>query len=44
MHTDIKPENVLIESMDNIASGIRLIDLGGVHKLEDPSDGCIQTR
>lgn len=28
-HTDIKPENILVESANDIKRGIKLIDFGG---------------
>lgn len=44
VHTDIKPENILVEDMNNLKQGIRVIDFGGVKKIESVHDGIIQTR
>jgi serine/threonine protein kinase len=43
-HTDIKPENILVQHMDNPKQGIKLIDLGGTYPREKFGDQCIQTR
>ena len=40
-HTDIKPENVLVEDMGHIERGIKLIDMGGTHAAADYGRGTI---
>jgi serine/threonine protein kinase len=43
-HTDIKPENILIQSADNVKLGVKLIDMGGAVPLETINTATIQTR
>lgn len=44
MHTDIKPENLLVEDMQHIDKGVRLIDFGGTIEAREWCDRIIQTR
>jgi dual-specificity kinase len=43
-HTDIKPENILVQSVDHVKRGIQLIDMGGAVPLEELNTSTIQTR
>ncbi len=40
-HTDIKPENVLVEDMNHNEKGTKLIDMGGTYKASDYGRGTI---
>lgn len=44
VHTDIKPENILVEDVAHPEKGVRLIDMGGAIPFDDISNQLVQTR